>query len=84
MRVAEFIANLAKAPGRGAHLRALDGNRIEFNGDKSLLSDEVRRHIEENRDAICAWLRTPIDEQPVDDQLLLDYAPQSNDEALRW
>ncbi len=77
MRVAAFIARLARAEPEGAFLRITADGGIEFVGPALLLTDEVRACVAQHKDAIVAWLRTPIDEQPVEDQRLFDYHPTS-------
>ena len=70
MTVAQLVGSIARA---GGYLRVLQGGTLEYVGPQKVLTDTLREQIRERREAIIAWLRTPIDEQPVADQLALDY-----------
>ncbi len=72
MTVAQLVGSIARA---GGYLRVLQGGTLEYVGPQKVLTDTLREQIRERREAIIAWLRTPIDEQPRVDQLALDYEP---------
>jgi len=72
MRVAEFVACLARG---GGHFEILPGEVLRYVGPEEVLGDAGRRFTRERKAEILAWLRTPINQQPKEDQLLLDYNP---------
>ena len=70
MTVAHFVASIARA---GGYLSVTADGGIDYVGPESVLTDAVRDEIRLNKSAIVAWLRTPFSDQPVVDQLALDY-----------
>jgi len=88
MRVAEFLARLAKVevpgyPG-GACLRITDTGDLEYVGPSEVLTDDARRLIREHKDEILAFLRTPIDRIPKSDLALFDYKRTLSKADLDW
>ena len=70
MRVSNLVGSLARA---GGHLRVTADGGLEYVGPPNVLTDDLRSEIRNRKDSIVAWLRTPIDDQPREDQLALDY-----------
>ena len=72
-----MIARLANAPSfvDGGFLQIVDGDGLEYVGPEGLLTDEIRGYVQQHKAEIIAWLRTPADDLPEEDQLLFDYVP---------
>lgn len=80
MTAVGFLASMAQ---EGGHLR-LDGDRLTYRGPESLLTPESRAFLREHRDAILAFLRTPIDRIPKSDLALFDYKRTLSRADLDW
>ena len=70
MTVAELLAGVAK---EGGYLTVEEG-RVRYHGPKASIEDR-RDEIRSRKTEIIAWLQTPAKDQPVEDLVALDYAP---------
>ncbi len=78
MEIARFVTSLSD---RGGLLKAA-GDRIEYRGPKGILTDEDRAFLRRHKDAVLAWLRTPVAFLSPEEQDLLAIRRHGPDDEL--